>query len=65
MLPGSIVQRSFFDSFEFLDLVSYLFFIFVWVHKKAWNQRVHHTIQSAVHMTIIMRFPVTFNKIYG
>lgn len=62
MLPGSVVQRSFFDSFEFL--IGFYLFSFFGVHKKACNQRVHRTIQSAVHMTIIRRFPVTLNKNY-
>lgn len=55
MLPGSVVQRSFFDSLEFL--IGFYLFSF-WVHKKVFT----NTIQSAVHMTIIGRLPETFNN---
>lgn len=49
MLPGS-ESRDLFDSFEFL--IGFYLFSFR-VHKKVRNRRVHRTIQSAVHMTIL------------
>lgn len=61
MLPGS-ESRDLFDSFEFL--IGFYLFSFR-VHKKVCNRRVHRTIQSTVHMTIIGQFPVTLTRNSG
>lgn len=53
MLPGSVAQRSVFDSFEFGVFIYSRFM--VGAKERARTTRSPLTAQSAVHMTIIQR----------